>query len=279
MKKDQTGITLVEALLVIAIGAMLIFFSIRQYQIYKVDNDVRQLQLNVDQFFQALSQFYSAQCYGTTRSDQTGFATTYGRLHPRITSSNTIAISPVTDLQTPGYITGNSFPLSPLVDTTGPAASDPYNGYILQFNRVNEVKRICTTACNASQPVTGINSANNCCDSTPPQTGTMVIWKPQVAVLMKDPATALIYLRLLGGDCLSSLSGATVTPCSGTGTGSGNYVVWQRQISYGSPDVNQDSMLLNPTVKQFTNMYRVEPITELAGRNHTSEFQYYVCGE
>ncbi len=276
MKKKQAGVTLIEIMLVIAIAAMLIFFSIRQYQIFKLDNDVRALQVNVDQLFEGMGRFYQAECYGRTRSNVSSFPTTYGRLNPRVSSVTTFPIAPVTDLETPGYINGADFPLSPLVDTTGDADDEPFNGYVLQFNRISEVKQACTSVCNASQVVTGLNSAGNCCATR--NVGTIVTWIPQVAVLLKNPDTALAYLRLLGADCLSSMSGANVTPCTGTGPGSGNYVVWERQVSFGSQDAATDSMLLNPTVKQFTNMYRVEPMTSVTGKSHSPEFQYYVCG-
>lgn len=110
-KGNYQGATLLEMLLVTAIGVSLLVVGMRQYQTFKLDVDIQQLQSNVNVLFQAMARYYTAQCYG-------------GALDPNYspTPSNPFPIS-ISALTTAGYLMEN-LPVSPLAST-----------YVLQFNQ------------------------------------------------------------------------------------------------------------------------------------------------
>jgi hypothetical protein len=252
MKRRYEGITLLEAVLVLAVGASIILFSFRQYESFREDADVLQLKTNVDQLFQAAAGYYQANC-------------PQGKLLDPTIATNPKAIDITNDLITPGYLEA-SFPTpNPLVDSTGPGS-----GYVVQFNEYTMPRTI---------PVCADPPA---CDiSTPQQIGTIVMWQIQVSVLMKNtsPGQLAEFQNYLEADCLSKNTGpgGTVLPCSTNPTG--NYVVWQRLPSFATSNWNAESTYWPsiPFLNQFKQMYTTNPITDLTGQSHTPEYQYFYC--
>lgn len=263
MKKQYEGVTLIEVLLVLAIGAAILVLSLRQYESFRADADVQQLEYNVNNIFSAMSQFYKANCYGTTNPSTIppNPAIQGGKLNPVISPTSPVAISINNDLIKNGFLSSLP-PLSPIVDSS---AGSGTNGYVTQFNEYTSPRNVCTST--------------NCATSS--STGTIVIWKSQVAVSLKDTATAQQYLNLLNGDCLSSATGSTVTPCTPGSTGTGNYVVWERLPSFSASQSNSETWMLNPIVNQFTSLYNnysnVYTLTS-GGKIPVNQTQYFLCG-
>lgn len=266
-------------LLVMAIAASIILFSLTQYASFQRDANIQQVQYNVNTIFKALSMFYKAECYGSynVASDP---PLTAGKLNPKSSPSNPFKVNIPTDLVSRGFFTETNpanptqvIPLNPLVDDAG----ENTNGYVAQFNLYTSSRTICaggTTAANAYPP--------NCPNSTATNVGTIYMWKPQVAVKLKDEETAGQYLRLLDGDCLSTASGGTVARCNSY-PGTGDYVVWERLPSFASIssiDSQSDFWVMNPMAQQFTDMYRAYSNVYLTGSTGSTPngTQYYLCG-
>lgn len=261
-KKSQLGVSLLEVMLVLAIGGAILFLSIQQYQSYRRDADMIQVQANVNAIFQAMGAYYRSQCYGTTDPTATINPTTFGALNPEggVSLSSSFPVNIQTALIDGGYLTSSALPLSPLVNASGAGT----RGYVAQFNPQTVDRKVCQdTACTPANMAT---------------VGTIVIWKAQVAVQLQNPGEQKQYLNLLAGDCLSSSSGTTVTPCT-SGGGSGNFVVWQRLPSAANTNVKSDYWVTIPTVNQFKQMYTTIPVTQLIDATGSGSYtQYYLCG-
>jgi hypothetical protein len=139
-------------------------------------------------------------------------------------------------------------------------------GYIVQFNRKSPPD-------NRMQCIAG--SSGSCSSSVP--IGQIYIWQIQVSVHLKNTATANQYLKLLGGDCLSSSAGSFVTQCPASGVGTGNFVVWNRLPALANTGAMSDYWLTMPTISQFKQMYTTYPITTLTDGAKTNA-QYFTCG-
>lgn len=258
MKKRQSGLSLVEALLVLIIATSILFFSLRQYEVFRRDADIQQVKANVDVLFVAMAEFYKANCYGQV--DPTTGAVTAGRLNPAHASNplpGPVHIDINADLIAGGYLTDDvPFPLSPIVDNSADP-TDKFSGYIVQFNSAQATRTMNGTI------------------------GTVVTWKPQIAVRIKDTTLTSQYLNLLNGNCLSSLSGNTVTPCPTAGSSTGTYVVWERMPSLVSSKANSTLWPLRAVLNQFTQMYTTHSTTYLltrSGLTPANQTQYYLCG-
>jgi type II secretory pathway pseudopilin PulG len=270
MIRRYAGATILELMLVIAIGASILYLSILQYQSYRYNADAAQVQANVNAIFQSLSAYYRQNC---DRNPSTYIGpsgnkvahTDYGTLNPLNSSFATfLNIDIQTDLRDNGFLTTN-FPLNnPLVNKSGAGS----NGYVAQFNLGTPTQRqICDTGPAAC--------------ATPMDIGAITTWIAQVAVQIynptNNPKVAQTYLNLLGGDCLSTASGNQVSPCVANSIGSGNYVVWARLPSNSNIAAQSDYWTTMPTVSQFKQMYTTYPILNLTNGSATSN-QNYLCG-
>lgn len=267
-KLKQTGVTLLEILLVLVISAAIIFIGLRQYQAFKLDSDLQTLRFNIDTIFRGLAAYYSANCYGTT-SPSSGVLSP-GSLNPVSSPALPLPVDVNTQLF-PRFI--QAFPLNPLVDQTGPG-SGSFKGYVAQFNRQPDQTRL---VCMNPPACSSYNSI-----------GTIANWTMQVAVLIADTDNLQQYKNLLAADCVSTKSGATVQPCS-VGA-SGNYLVFERLPSYPASNANNESPYwsTNPTLQQFRQMYTTYPINYLLQDNPSGRIpgpgasgkqsQYFLCG-
>lgn len=259
MKKQTNGITLIEMLLVMVIAMSFIVLAIRQYQIWRHDADIRQLQYNVSTLFQAMNGFYKANC-----------APAEGKLNPNQEASPPVVVNVADDLQ--DYMTA-PLPVSPLVNNAD------NNGYILQFNQYTQDRNAC------------VEPNGKDCDKEQ-KIGEVVVWMSQVAVklapsISNNATAAQAYLHLLNGDCLSKMDGNKVEPCPSEGglapiIGPGEaYVVWQRAPSFTTSENKSSYWVTNPTLNQFTQQYRTYSdayILNTKGSTPTKK-QYFYCGE
>jgi prepilin-type N-terminal cleavage/methylation domain-containing protein len=244
--RRKQGVTLLEVLLVIAIGAAILLLSLNQYFVYRRDADVRQVQYNVNTLFQALGQYFRANC------------SVAGNPLNQVSSSTGYVGVTLAALKQQGFLPQN-LPVSPLLSYTAPTTE----GYVLQFNQVTSPypQRTVTMSDGTTKPI-----------------GTLVLWQAQVAVNLKDPATASQYQQLLAADCLSHtfVSGSSnlVMPCSAVA--GGTVAVWGRMPSSPGAEGNSTYWPTMPTVKQFTQMYTTDEILVLTDQTQTAN-QYFVC--
>lgn len=261
MKQNRSGIqgmSLLEVMLVLAIGSGIIVLGLRQYESLKRDSDASQLLYNVDQIFQAAADYYQANCRRQI-DPLTGLAVgTAGTLDPDYTPqpTNPYSIS-VADLISGGYLTAK-LPSNPLVNESG-----SNGGYVVQFNLVTPVPdRTVVTSSGSTVKL-----------------GQIIMWRIQVAANLKNATTATSYKNILRADCLSapSATGTAISPCS-DGV-SGTYVVWERLPSFAVPESNSNLWMTNATVKKFNQLYQTYPMLYLMGLP-TSYYpqQNYLCG-
>lgn len=280
-KLKQSGVTLLEVMLVLVIAAAILFFSIRQYEMWKADATLQEVKQNVDTVFQALSFFYRINCNGSY--DETGKLIP-GKLNPVANPppKTNYPVNIEQDLVKAGLLQTKLktiFPTNMIVDDTDVKTY----GYIAQFNEQPPVPRIvCTEGTNSFNP-----TSPSCKSST--QIGTIIIWKAQVAILLRNKNDAQFYLSALGGDCLSNLSAdGIVEPCDKS-NGVGPYVVWERLPSLASPYTQSIYWQSNFPVKQFNQMYTTYPVTYLTASGGTTpgqpppqpqqtQPQYFLCG-
>lgn len=261
------GASLIEILLVFVIVMSLVILGLRQYQIFKTDQDLLQLQANVDALFEASSNFYHMLCYGTT--DPSTFQLTPGILHPTANPPSMVSIDINNNLSKNGLL-AITLPFNPLVDSNGPA-----NGYVVQFNQAPAQARMqCTTGTSASG-----------CSTPPSQIGVISTWRIQVAVLLKHPELGAQYQQMMGAQCLSSLIPGQVpfvSTCQAQKPGS--YLVWERMPAERSFEQRSGLWSFMPVVSLFTQQYNTYPINYLlntAGSIQAStpaQTQYFLCG-
>jgi prepilin-type N-terminal cleavage/methylation domain-containing protein len=283
-RQAHAGVTLLEVMLVLAIGSAIVYMSIQQYLSYRKDADAVAVKANVNAIFQAMSAYYRKNCYGFTE-DGTMTAADYGTLNPANPTSpgNNKYIDIQADLITPGLFwkagAATNLVRNPLIDDAG-AISASLLGYVAQFNKVdpNPQRQVCTDGTGTAPttpPTTPAETPIPTCTASV-NTGQIVIWKVQVAAKLKDTANAAAYLNLLAGDCLSSPGpGGIINPCSSNTPG--DYVVWERLPSSANTEALSTYWETVPTVNQFTLMYRTEPILNLTN-GFKADSQYYVCG-
>ena len=302
--KIQKGVTLLELMLVLVIATAFLGFGIRLYYQYQVQLNETKILFNVNQLFQAMSNFYRVNCRQAL--DTSGIPQSSGSLDPTVTDvgGTLLKIFPLevgNDLVTPGFISG-WHPLNILLDNT----PKPDQGYFVQFNRVIDAN----TTKDATLGVYACTGSTNppSCDATggafvdstknPPATQSAVVtYMAQVAVKISTKLNAgqlKQYMSDMGAQCYSTLSGTQVLPCptipKKPPTSSKNaYLVWERSVSYyASDDIQSTYWLSQPYLNQFKKQYTNDPMAGLSGvTNETLDSsskkswynaQNYLCG-
>jgi len=266
IKKSHTqhGVSMVELLLVLVLGVFVILMGFQLYFRFKSDQELMEIKYNVDAYFQALVHYYQANCRGGLLDP--GFNSD---LNPLPSSYSFPVVNGSEDLLTQGtpvYLTQKLL-LTGLVDTTEGAS-----GYVAQFNLTPIERSI------QIQPL----------PSNPTKVGTVILWKAQVAVKLKDPSKATMYKGIVGADCISSYNSDddTVTPCPNTATstptptGDQSYLVWERLPSYASPKTTT-ALWSSLFVEKNFNMDYTNDITyaiNTSGMTPDGEPQFFLCG-
>lgn len=251
----QLGVTLVEVMLVLAVGAMIWVISVQQYNMFKSDKDIRQIQYNVDMLAQAAADYYWANCNGTFNP---GINTiTPGTLNPNNPTppGNPYPLIIASDLTNKGYLPAS----------LSLAANSIASNYAVQMDNKMYAK-------------TQVSCDDAACSSSSPKTiGTIVSWTIQVSVKLRDTSKAQTYKNLLQADCLSEISGGTVLPCTSAPANSKTYAVFLRSPAFPTPlsksALNQNRAKLSV----FNQQYTVKAITNLTTGNHPANYQYYLC--
>ena len=264
-RKKIHGVTLLETMLVLVIVASITYVGIQQYLSYRQTSDLNQVQANVSTLFGAATRFYRAQCYGNINPNDPSSTPIAGTGLLRTTTTSPLIIDIENNFRAMGYLS-DTLPLNPIVDD-----SQGDNGYMVQFNRYTQVVKLCRVGTNAwgPYPSTGCTTAS--------QVGTLVLWKVQVAVALRDPNTRTQFSTMLGADCLSKMVGSQILPCPGDP--SGDFAVWERIPStLLTRDASTPVSAAIPAVQSFTNMYRTSGTTFLMNVSHTPEVQFFYCG-
>lgn len=273
--KKQLGMTLLEVMLVLAVGAGLIALSIQQYAQWSEASQIEQLRGNIDGLFQAMAYYYKANCNDSTDGSGNPVANTGALSASSLASTNPYpptASEPVlvSTLQSSGYLT-HWQPFNPLV---GSASS-----YVVQFNPVTSNRQVyaCwnfgTTGPTCTVPQVTPTSASA------PYPANAVTWRIQVSLLMANTALANVYKAQLAADCTSGPGtvAGTIAPCA-AGV-AGNYLVWERSPSFVSSNVNFKSTewQSDPILREFQLQYTNDPMYEFYNINYAGT-EYFVCG-
>ncbi len=243
-KKSMTGVSLIEALLVLAIGAAIIAMGLKLYQGFNTDLNAQGVKYNAEEIMRAAAMYYYANCENMP-------GTRTATLDPSNNPKNPTPVT-ITNLVNSGYLM-KAPEQNPIVNS-----SAVNGGYYVQFNRMPDSTRyFCTTY--GCKPI-----------------GTSVNWQIQVAVVLNTPSAAKRYLGMTGADCLTRASfGGTVQTCSAAASSKFNYYLsWQRLPSMVSPKGQSPLWMTNPVIKQFKQYFEEPPLSQMLA-NPTTVFK---CG-
>jgi len=291
--RRQAGVSLGEVILVLVIVGMVFGMGIQQYVVYQRDVNLRQIVANVNTISQAAANYYYANCFGKT--DPGAGTVIPGTLNPGSSPSNPFTLNMTNDLVTPGYLT-TTIPLNPLIDSSG-----ANNGYVVQYTRTDTPSMLCIDS--------------GCSKKT--QIGTTVSWNMQVAVKLSNPDLASQYSKITNATCVSSQKGTDGVascdtasnyaaicsyyrsipasspyytrfssmannlgcPASSSSNAYNNFLVFESKPSAYGVDNLPTLWQTNAVVKQFTQGYRTNPISNLTSSSHNPEYQYFLCGD
>jgi type II secretory pathway pseudopilin PulG len=271
----QSGITFIELVMVLFIASSILLLGITQFQSMSQDQDRSRITATVDILFQGLANYYRANCRVQRDASSNPVAGT-GVLDPvnSPTSPKVLAIN--------SFLRANTFisqwppQNNNLVDTT----AGEY-GFIVQLNKLTpSTTRGPTAIYNNWTPGASPSAPYSISLNQPAgiQTlATATVWTVQVAVKLAsglDPAT---YKTLLRADCLSSVSGGAVTPCSSL-PGGGDYLVWERLPSNATTQATSKVAPSMFRLKEFTNLYNNDDMYGATNKTWGASSNNYLCG-
>lgn len=265
-KKGQQGITLLEVILVLVVGAGILYLSVSQYQNFRRQTDLQQVQNTVDTLFAALYKYFQAHC-----ADQSGGV---GGSLGRFSVAQTLGIN-VNTLINEGFISASDIRLNPFVLTGGVA---PY-GYVVQFN---QKQQSAPSGYSFALPLRQQTLQPSVGGGQKP-VGYMVVWQAQVAAQLNTAnATADGLMLSLHADCLSSSStswGQNIVLSCDNAAGN-NFAVWQRSPSFGTESGASGMWGKRANTILFLQQYTTNPILNLTDPSQIGQVnnQYYVCG-
>lgn len=292
-RKKQAGVSLLEIMLVLAIGGSLLVLGFRQYQVYKMDSDLRRVLYNVDELAVAASLYYYANC-GDQRDPSSGIMP--GRLSPRHAPPPNVnfSLNINSDLVSLGYLKANAILQNPLVNNTAPGG-----GYSVQLNQMSSIRTVTT----CSTPG---------CTPQPVQIGTAIDWKIQIGVTFNNATVASMAQAYLQASCLSTknINTNSVVTCNDISGFTSNCITLRLSGSPGATaSANANGCPNSTSVSDYTNFivfersphfpvnmpeeglwgirgetrhyYREQtsyPLTYLLTNSHNPEYQYFLCG-
>jgi prepilin-type N-terminal cleavage/methylation domain-containing protein len=279
LAKSAQGMTLLEILLVLAIASSIIVVSIKSIQQFKLKQNLKLIQGQVDTLFQAASLYYQANCRGTYD--------TSGRFTPGIlapTAVADIATTPVALSQdmllTDPNKAGVHYLTQALVNN--PAVS----AYTVQLNPVRMPRTTYTymnsnmSATDANKTVVDARMANTI---NVGNAANIIIYQIQVSASLIDPTIVATQALALGATCTSTAgNGGTVEPCSTAVQATSNtYISWVRLPSFAMHE-NASSLWTTIQAHKLANQqYTNDQMYELSKLNTPQTLlnaQYYLCG-
>ncbi|OAI48748.1 hypothetical protein AYO45_04185 [Gammaproteobacteria bacterium SCGC AG-212-F23] len=259
--KRYSGVTLIEVLLVLAIGALVLTLALQQYDVYSRQSSLQQVKRNAEQLLIAASQYYRGNCMNIG-------------VFPVSSAKFNISIQ---QLINKGFLTAWA-PDNPLVD--GGAQE---KGYFVQFIQKNPA----TMNVSACWNFTGIEGDNSCQPQVAPKQqqlpqplinnpSTVIFWIVHVAVKIADSQKDKVsaYAQIVGADCTSD----SADKCNSSAD-QGTYLIWERLPSFSSPEMSSTLWQTMPLLKQFNMQYTHDLVYELetVPTNYVGS-QYYLCG-
>lgn len=241
---QQSGLTLLESLLVLGIVTTLLLFSLQQYQALKRDSEIETVKTNVDILFGAMEKYFRAHCNDPKNALSSYYDKQYLPIEMKTLTDEKYLILP-----------NGSLAFSPIV-----------SDYLLQFNQVQ----------NATAPLLPQRL-----DENGFSLGSIVIWRIQVSAQLADKTQQKTFASLLGADCLSGImNNNVVNPCTSSSTNS-DYAVWERLPGLSSSYANSPSWEMLPMTQQFKQMYQTYPMYTAKPApdpvTGTPQEQYYTC--
>lgn len=265
-QKPQVGITILEMLLITVIIGSILYAGIQQINGFRMNQEAASVRTHVEEIMGAMRHYYRDQCGG--------IADDWGTLNPNHVPppADQFPIDIAADLRDNGYLNSvgesanlNSvFPVNSFIDNSASPAGTL--GYVAQFNLSQAPQSVCT------EP--------GCPAASRAESGIIWRWTPQVAIKLKDTKNRVDALKLLQGDCLSTLNGTTVDPC--TPTSDGPYVVFSRNPSLPNMYDNPATWTNHWNLIHFTQADKDYPfsyLVETGGKTPSGQPQYYVCGD
>lgn len=255
---QQRGISLIEVMLAFAIIASIVVMALNQYNVFNNDKDAQQVNYNVDLLAQAAANYYWANCRGqydpTTKKIIPGKLSPYNATPP--VPGTPVLIDVTADLVNTG-----------LLQSAPSTANNHYvTSYIVQFNEtlIPQSRMACDDA--------------DCNTSKLKQIGTLVSFDIQISAKIRDTTKSAAYKNLLGANCVSSLSGTTVLPCTPPPPAAAKtYVVFIRKPALPTPSANAPLDSERANLQSFSQQQTVNPIGNLIAGDHTTEYQYFLC--
>ncbi len=276
------GATLLELLLLLGIGGLMFVLGLRMYQSYQASFQIQQLRANVDQLFNAASNYYRANCangdFAPNPPDvlspypapASGLVYPYTTFYPVPINNALIAKGFLTDW----------FPANSYVDPSGGES-----GYIVQLipRMVASSGSMYVNACVVIRPGTRCVKVNSAIMRT--AQATVFSWVIQVSVKIKKTSAINAIAAVAGAECvsgLSSLGNNTVDLCPSSNANR-DYVVWTRTPSYGA--IIKPGVLNMPMqgLRDFTYQYTHDKNYEMNDGYSTTTIPpqapvYYLCG-
>lgn len=241
--RKQSGVTLVELLLVFVISIAFMLAAFRIYYYFEQENMIKRAQYDADQLFQAATFYYQANC----RSN----------LSP---GTNPKALNITTDLITPGFL-ARWAPQSNIVITN--------STYQVQLQYQSVGARMPSGMIYKNWTPTPITIV------FPNSVGNIYVWTIHVAVKLATGLNPAVYVARLNASCSAT---SPTTPC-GPSVTPGNYIIWERLPSFANPAGNSNLWLSKPRVKSFVDLYYTDDmyqayISSFGGSNTNN----YLCG-
>jgi len=279
--KRQGGVTLFEVLLVLVLASLVLMMGFQTFYQLQVEQELNRVKFNVDSLFLGARNYYLANCRANINY-ATGAVinTATGQLDPIVNpppASGMKAIDITTDLLTPGYLAKWPPAVTPVFITD----------YEVQFNVYNDatkypanIRNVNFCVYNAGPPV-----AFNCSPLATQLTSNVYLWTIQVAVQITDTSKTMQYYQgRLNADCISTLNGGFVTPCSQvTAGGGGNYLVFERLPSSALSTSNTSPLWASvPELQSFVQQYTNDDDYAVTNNdtiyNTSTGYQNYLCG-
>jgi type II secretory pathway pseudopilin PulG len=276
VRSKQTGVTLIEAVLVLLLVSAIIVLGIRQFQRYERDNQIREVQASVDQLFEALAMYYQ----------------TYCRQNPAVVFPQPPTPAPVTvriasgvnALVTTGYLSKWSPLVNAIVDT-----SYGEKGFTAQFLGFTSTdgRMPSSTFYNWTGNLSGTPSTLSATQvafpqsamSVPQNVGVMYVWISHIAMKLTSTLDPKAYQGRTGASCYSTnplTPCATATACGGAG--SSCYLIWESLPTKAS---RSSQSTLAPTmsrIKAFTNLYYTDDMYSASNPTWGASNNLYLCG-
>jgi hypothetical protein len=291
MIKKIVGITLLEVMLVLAIGASLLLLGVQQYKQFARQASFSEVKKNVDLLFEGLGRYYQANCRslsdsavmiprGKTVTTLQGDLAPGGSINGTVvdfkTSNVVYPINIQNALITPKYLPANWPTYVPTVDANSYAASFVFmlttkSAYACWNLKQTQGGLVCNTdPFFPGDPDVGPQEI---------QPNQVAFWLVQVSVRVQDDADGsktLAFLGPTGANCASSVP----DHCDGSETP--QYLIWQQLPTRSGARIGSDLWPSQVQEVLFNQQYTHDVMYEMTTPNYAPADSgidtNYLCG-